>query len=93
MYTQAIEAMQEYAFINYEKGLIGQLLGEEADELGRSGQIEVLDRLTNGLIKLKRLPEAVQHTNDYFALYRRDLQLAASQRIAKRIEEARARTS
>jgi hypothetical protein len=88
MYVQAIEAIREYAFINYEKGLVGQLLGEEADELGRSGQIEALDRLTMCLIKLERSAEAAQRANNYFALYRRDLQLAASRRIAKRIEKA-----
>lgn len=88
IYVQAIEAIRGYAFINYEKGLVGQLLGEQDDELGRSGQIEALDRLTMCLIKLKRPTEAAQHANRYFALYRRDLQLTASQRIAKRIEKA-----
>lgn len=92
MYVQAIEAIPGYAFINYEKGLVGQLLGEEADELGRSGEIEALDRLTMCLIKLERSAEAAQHADDYFVLYRRDLQLAASQRIAKRIEKALVRT-
>ncbi len=33
--------------------------------------------------------EAIQHSNDYFALYRRDMQLGAYQGIAKRIEKAR----
>jgi tetratricopeptide (TPR) repeat protein len=88
MYVQAIEAIPAYAFINYEKGLVGQLLGEEADELGRSGEIRALDRLTMCLIKLKRPPEASEHAKSYFAMYRRDLQLAASERIAKRIEKA-----
>jgi hypothetical protein len=92
MYVQAIEAISGYAFINYEKGLVGQLLGEEADELGRSGEVEALDRLTMCLVKLERSAEAAQHADNYFALYRRDLQLAASQRIAKRIEKALVRT-
>ncbi|MDA2912446.1 hypothetical protein MYX77_00540 [Acidobacteriia bacterium AH_259_A11_L15] len=92
MYVQAIEAIPGYAFINYEKGLVGQLLGEEADELGRNGEIEALDRLTMCLIKLERSAEAAQHANNYFALYRLDLQRAASRRIAKRIEKALVRT-
>ena len=88
MYTQAIEAIPEYAFIDYEKGLVGQLQGEEADELGRNGEIEALDRLTMCLIKLKRPAEASERAKSYFAMYRRDLQMAVSQRIAKRIEKA-----
>lgn len=92
MYVQAIEAIPGYAFINYEKGLAGQLLGEEADELGRSGEIEALDRLTMCLIKVKRPAEASEQAKSYFAIYRRDLQMAASQRIAKRIEKAPAGT-
>ncbi len=87
MYTQAIEAIPGYAFIKYEKGLVGQLLREEADELGRSGEIEALDRLTMCLIKLKTPAEASEHAKSYFAMYRRDLEMAASQRIAKRIEK------
>jgi len=91
MCVQAVEAIAGYALINCEKGLVGQLLSEESDELGRSGEIEALDRLTICLIKLERPTEAKQHANNYFALYRRDLQLPASRRIAKRIEKALAR--
>jgi hypothetical protein len=92
MYAQAIGAIPGYAFIDYEKGLVGQLQGEEADELGRNGEIEALDRLTLCLIKLERSSEAAQHADNYFASYRRDLQMAASQRIAKRIQKALVRT-
>ena len=92
MYAEAIEAIPGYAFIDCEKGLVGQLQGEEADELGRNGEIEALDRLTMCLIKLKRPAEASEHAKSYFAMYRRDLQMAASQRIAKRIEKALAGT-
>jgi len=85
LYVQAVEAIRGYAFIDYEKGLVGQLLAEDAEEFGRSGEIEALDRLTICLIKLKRRAEAAQHANNYFALYRRDLGRVASQRIVKRI--------
>lgn len=90
-YVQAIGAIPQYASISYEKGLVGKLVDEEAEEIGRSGEIEALDRLTMCLIKLERAAEAAQHVTGYFALYRRDLQLGASQRIAKRIEKALAR--
>jgi hypothetical protein len=87
LYIQAIEAIPTYVSINYEKGLVGQLLDEEADEFGKSGEIEALDRLTMCLIKLNRAAEASEHAKSYFAMYRRDLEMAASQRIAKRIEK------
>jgi hypothetical protein len=88
MYVQAIAAMRTYAFMISEKGLVGRLLNEETAEVGRSGEIEALDRLTLCLIKLGRPMEAVQHAEQYFALYRRDLQLATSERIAGRIQKA-----
>jgi len=88
MYVQAIEAIRTYAFISYETGLVGRLLDEETAEVGSSGEIEALDRLTLCLIKLGRTAEAAQHADRYFALYRRDLQLGASERIAKRIKKA-----
>jgi hypothetical protein len=91
MYIQAVEAIQSYAFITYEKGLVGQLLKEEAAELGVCGEINALDRLTLCLIKRGRPAEAVQHTDNYFALYRRDLQFGVAKRIAKRVNKALAR--
>jgi hypothetical protein len=92
MYVHAIEAIREYAFISCEKGLIGQLVDEEDGELGRSGEIQALDRLTMCLIKLEKPDEAARHAHDYFALYRRDQQSAVFQRITKRIEKALVRT-
>ena len=61
MYTRAIEAIQGYASITYEKGLVGQLLEEEAAELGISGEINVLDRLTICLVKIGKAAEAAQY--------------------------------
>lgn len=92
LYVQAIEATAQYASISYEKGLVGKLLDEEDAEIGRNGEIEALDRLTMCLIKLGRATEAATHVNGYFAVYRRDLQLSAAQRITKRIKKALART-
>lgn len=88
VYVQAVESIRGYASIRYDKGLVGQLLDEESEEFGRSGEIEALDRLTICLIKLGRAAEASQHANNYFDLYRLDLHLPASQRIAKRIKKA-----
>jgi tetratricopeptide (TPR) repeat protein len=91
IYIQAIEAIQAYAFITYEKGLVGQLLEEEAAELGVCGEVNALDRLTICLIKLGRPTEAAEHTDKYFALYRRDLQFGIAGRIVKRVDKAIAR--
>ena len=88
MYIQAIKAIQTYAFITYEKGLVGQLLEEEAAELGVCGEVNALDRLTICLIKLGRPTEAAEHTDKYFVLYRRDLQYGAAKRIEKRVSKA-----
>ena len=91
MYIRAIEAIQGYAFITYEKGLVGQLLEEEAAELGISGEINALDRLTICLVKIGKAAEAAQYTEKYFSLYRRDRQFKVAERIVKRVEKALAR--
>jgi hypothetical protein len=91
MYVQAIESIRAYAFISYDKGLIGQLLEEEAAEFGTSGEIEAIDRLSMCLIKIGKPEDAARHADSYFALYRRDLHRPAVVRIAKRIEKARVR--
>ena len=90
MYIQAIEAIQTYALMTYEKGLVGQLLEEEAAELGICGDVNILNRLTICLMKLGRMTEAVQRTDNYFALYRRDMQYGVGKRIMKRVNKARA---
>ena len=93
MYIEAIEAIAQYASIKYEKGLVGDLLDEEAEEIGQAGEIEALDRLTMCLVKLERATDAAEHVNRYFTIYRRDLQLSAAQRIKKRIEKALGRAA
>jgi hypothetical protein len=93
MYLQAIEAIAQYSSITYEKGLVGQLLDEEAQDIGRVGEIEALNRLTMCLVKLERPAEAARHLDRYFAAYRRDLQLSAAHRIRKRIERALGRAA
>ena len=88
-YMQAIEAIKEYASIDYEEELVAELLREEAEDLGRNGEIEALDRLTLCLIKLNRRDEAAKQVASYVALYRRDMERASFKRIAKRIESQR----
>jgi hypothetical protein len=88
MYIDAIKAIKCYAFIKPEPGLVGQLLEEEAEEFGVHGEIRALDRLTICLVKLGRPDEAIQHIDDYFSLYRRDLQFAVADRIKKRVQKA-----
>lgn len=91
-YRTAIEKTAEYAFMDFEQGLIGQLLKEENDEFGRDGELEALDRLTLCLIKLGRVSEAVEETAAYFARYKRDLLLKAAEKIKRRVEKALARS-
>ncbi len=92
-YKKAIEKTAEYAFLDFEQGLVGQLLREEANELGRNGELEALDRLTLCLIKLGKASEAADHTTAYFSRFKRDLLLKSSEKIKKRIEKASHRAS
>lgn len=87
-YKKAIEKTAEYAFLDFEQGLVGQLLREEANEIGRNGELEALDRLTICLIKLGKTSEAADHTAAYFSRFKRDLLLKSSEKISKRIEKA-----
>lgn len=91
-YRTVIEKTAEYTFMDFEQGLIGQLLKEENDELGRSGELEALDRLTLCLLKLGRVSEAAEETAAYFARYKRDLLLRAAEKIKRRVEKALARS-
>lgn len=85
VYQQVIANAAAYAFISFEKGLVGELLKEEAAEIGHSGELEALDRLTICLVKLGRNIEATAAAERYFATYRRDLNLKAAKRIQLRV--------
>ena len=89
-YRQALDRLAEYANIQYELGLVGQLLDEEAREVGISGELQILDRLTLCLAQVGRGVEAFTITNEYFASYRLDLALGAAARIQKRVARANA---
>lgn len=87
MYIQAIESIQEYAFISSEKGLVGQLIDEETAEIGVRGEVEAIDRLTICLIKLGRHMEAGQRAASYFALYPGDLVYRTADRVMQRVHK------
>lgn len=57
MYIQAIAAIDKYIDIEYESGLVGQLMREERAEIGKNGEIEAIDRLSLCLIKLGKVEE------------------------------------
>jgi hypothetical protein len=85
----SIEAIDGYASMTLESGIVGQLLAEDTEEHGRTGELEALDRLTLCLSKLNRGPEARVATEQYFAKYRRDASLISSEKIKKRVARAR----
>ena len=89
MYTRAVEAIQGYAFISYETGIVGQCLEEWKAEVGFSGEVYALNRLTVCLIKLGKLEEAIKHTDNYFKTYKADLHSSYAEPILKRINKAR----
>jgi len=89
IYRQAIESSKKYEFLDHEPvGLVGQLIREDKEEIGYSGPLNVMDRLSMLLCKLGRAKEALVEANDYFALYKRDLGLSTGPKIQKRIEKA-----
>lgn len=88
MYIQAIKAIDEYVDIEYESGLVAQLLKEEKAEIGRNGEIEAIDRLSLCLIKLGKTDEAESYVRDYFKRYSADSTYTAAERINKRLEKA-----
>lgn len=82
---QAIDAIDAYASMTLESGIIGQLLAEEMQECGRPGELDALDRLTLCLSKLSRGPEARAAAEHYFAKYRGDASLKSAEKIRKRV--------
>lgn len=88
LYQRALNAISEYATIQPEQGLVGELLREESAEYGLQGELQVLDRLTLCLVRLGRGAEAKVAMDDYFAAYRRDASLSSAQAIQKRVQKA-----
>jgi hypothetical protein len=92
-YMTAINNANEYAFIEFETGIVGQLIKEENDETGRCGELMALDRLSLCLVKLGRVAEAAEVSTAYFARYKRDLESRSSEKIRARINKALAQQS
>ena len=88
MYQEALTNLARYAPIQAERGLVGQLIEEERQELGLAGQIFILDRLTLCLVKAHRIGEAQIAIEAYFQAYRRDLDHPTTRRIRARMEKA-----
>lgn len=88
MYYQALGAIDAYASIQYEEGLVGRLMMEEKEEKGRFGELVVLDRLTRCLVRAGRGYEAQIAAADYFAKYRADAALKSAEAIKKRVAKA-----
>jgi hypothetical protein len=91
-YKTAIEKTVEYAFMDFEPGLVGQMLSEECSELGRRGEPLAIERLTMCLLKLGRVAEAAEVSEAYFLRYKRDLETDIGNRTKARIEKALARS-
>lgn len=87
-YYQAIASIAAYASLKTEGGLIGRLLDEERQELGYSGELEALDRLTLCLTRLGRGTEAQSAAEKYFSEYRADRSLRLAESITKRVAKA-----
>jgi hypothetical protein len=87
-YYQAIASIASYATLKTEDGLIGRLLDEERQEVGFSGELEALDRLTRCLSRLGRGTEAKDATERYFAEYKADQNLRLAEAIKKRVTKA-----
>jgi hypothetical protein len=87
-YRKALANLDDYAGTTLETALVGQLVDEEKHDVGVRGDIGILDRLTQCLIKVRRVDEAWKAAQDYFIKYRADLTLAAAAPIQARITKA-----
>lgn len=85
IYYCALEQLSNYTGIQFELGLIGQLIDEEIKEKGMRGEVQILDRLTICLGRVGHHAEAKQAVDKYFATHRADRLLAAAAKIAKRV--------
>ena len=83
-YRQAIEAIDDYEYIEYEKGLIGELFKRP-----RKGEPEVLDRLSMFLIMLGRVDEADEEARVYFKKFPDAVSMSIGKRVLLRIEKAK----
>ncbi len=83
-YRKALKMMREYESIEFETGLVADLLSE----LGKPGDPVILDRLTLCLKKLGRRTELIAEAERYFNDFPTAKQTSIGQRILKRVEKA-----
>ena len=88
IYAKAIEAIESYAFIRFELGLVGELLDEETEEFGFSGDLAILDRFTLTLLKIGEVAMAQRAVEEYFSKYKRDRGLSMAPKIRARVDKA-----
>ena len=86
-YRLALEQIKEYVFIQFEPGLLGKIMKEDKDDLGYSGELEALDRLTFCLCKQGKALEALEVSSNYFKTYKRDTTRGVAGRIIQRIKK------
>ena len=93
LYYEALRAIPGYAKLKTEEGLVGALLDEERAELGYSGELAVLDRLTLCLMRLGRGCEAKEVTDWYFNEFSFDAHRSVAAVIIKRVAKATANSA
>jgi hypothetical protein len=91
MYHEAIAAIDSYANLELETGLVAELAREERLEIGQFGQVEAIERLVMCLLKLGSLEEAQRLAEDYFTKYAGDKNFSPYARTQDRLTKAAAK--
>ena len=84
-YMKAFSNLKDYAFIEPDGGLLGDVKTSYAKQNGYRGNINILNRITICLKKAGRKEEAKLFTENYFDLFKADLNLSKSKAIIKRV--------
>jgi len=84
-YMKAFSNLKDYAFIETDGGLLGDVKTSYAKQNGYSGNINILNRITICLKKSGKRNEAKLFTENYFDLFKADLGLKQSTAIKKRV--------
>lgn len=83
--TKKTSAFAECVFLEPTPGRVGQLLREEAAEIGRHEEVGALERLVLCLIKQGKAAEARDQAQAYFSPYKQDQLVAVAAGIEKRL--------
>ena len=89
LYQEALQKMSQYADMQLFQGKSQFLNEQERRANGISGHIEIIDRLTLCLSRLRRGEEAYVAAIEYFGLYKKDLNSTTANRILKRVSKYR----